>query len=75
MPEYQIGIVEIAGFILGGVFAFAYLKFQTNQNNKEIAMMWKKLDSLEDKMNKELSDIGKSLARIEGRLSNRNENK
>lgn len=74
-PEFHVGLVELVGMIGMWIFSFAYLKFQSNQNNKEIAMMWKKLDSLEDKMNKELSDIGKSLARIEGRLQVNNENK
>jgi hypothetical protein len=47
----------------------ARLEFLSNQNKKDIETLSNKHDDLGEELRKELSDMSKSLARIEGFLS------
>jgi hypothetical protein len=65
MPEIHIGLVELSGLITGLIFWFARLEFKTNQ----VDLLWKKINSLETQINERLSNVERTLARIEGFLS------
>lgn len=80
MPQFNIDVIQMVSYIVVFIGSFSYLKFESGQNKKEIAQLWKKHEDLENELRKkhddlsselrkEISDMNKSLARIEGKLS------
>lgn len=74
--DYHIDLVALLFGAIVFIIAFAHLKFESNQNKKEIAQIWKKHDDLSKEVeasfkevSKELAEMKSSLSRIEGMLS------
>ena len=72
-------LIELGIFIVGWIFGFAHLKFESNQTKKELEEHKKEVkadilsinskhESLAGDIWKELTLQGKTLARIEGKL-------
>lgn len=82
-PEiHSNALIELGIVMLGGIFGYAQLKFESKQTKKDLEdhiketkansdALWRKHDDLSGELRKEISDMSKSLARIEGKLENK----
>ncbi len=75
MPDVHIGLVELAVVVLGGVFSYAVLQFQTLQNKKDIEKLTNKHENLEKDIVEKLSALLVSVAELKGQLSNNDRNR
>ncbi len=70
MPDIHIGLVELTVLIGGGIFSFAALQWQTNQNKKDIEKLTTKHEVLEKEIVEKLSALLVSVAELKGQLTN-----
>lgn len=80
MPDLHIDVVAVFISVIALIGGYAELKFKSNENEKKLEAfrievrsaldaVWKKQDDISGELRKEISEMNKSLARIEGKLS------
>jgi len=68
MEHIQIDPMYVFSMVIGLVVWFSRLESKTNRNEKDIAKLESKHDTLESELVKDLNEVKQALARIEGQL-------